>query len=131
MSARINHAACAHATTKVARAKCRRDLAKLVTTIVAVASVVAESPIITEWNAMKSGPLELLPAIETVTIATEITRETWREFKGQPVIVLTNDDEATTRGEITGWSANMIQIKGEKTVRIPNGNIVTVVTDNA
>lgn len=133
MSARINHAECNHPSTKVARAKCRRDLAKLVTTVVAVASVVADSPIITAWNAMIEGPRELTaaPIIETVTIATEITRETWREFKGQRVIALTNDDQPTVRGEITGWSANMIQIKGEKTVRIPNDNIVTVVTDNA
>lgn len=131
MSARINHAACNHPSTKVARAKCRRELAKLVTTIVAVASVATDSPIITAWNAMIEGPLELTSGVETVTIATEITRETWREFKGQRVIVLTNDDEPTTRGEITGWSANMIQIKGDKTVRIPNDKIVTVVTDNA
>lgn len=131
MSARINHAACNHPSTKVARAKCRRELAKLVTTVVAVASVATDSPIITAWNAMVEGPLELTSGVETVTIATEITRETWREFKGQRVIVLTNDDEPTTRGEITGWSANMIQIKGDKTVRIPNDKIVTVVTDNA
>jgi len=135
MSARISHAACDHAATKVARAACRRRLAKLVTTIVAVASVAAESPIITEWNAMKSGPLELTaaPIFETVTIADEVTRENWREFKNHPVIVLTNDDEPTTRGSITGWSANLVQIKSDagKTVRIPAGNVVTVVTDNA
>ena len=134
MSAKnFSHAACDHASTKVARAKCPREMARSIAALVSVATVVTESPIITAWNSMKTGPLELLPAAEVVTIAEEITRENWREFKNQPVIVLTNDDEPTTRGSITGWSANLVQIKSDagKTKRIPVGNVVTVVTDRA
>lgn len=130
MSKNFSHAACTHPSTKVARAKCRREMAR---SIAAVLPQI-ESPIITAWNAMKAGPLELTAApVETVTIAEEITRENWREFKNHPVIVLTNDDEPTTRGSITGWSANLVQIKSDagKTKRIPVGNVVTVVTDNA
>ena len=120
MSARISHAACAHATTKVARAKCRRDLAKLVTTIVAVASIAAESPIITEWNAMKSGPLELLPA----AVKTAVTSENWREFKGQTVAV--EFYGLTRHAEITGWSAKNIQLKiAGKTQRFPAEHVLS------
>lgn len=129
MSKNFSHAACTHPSTKVARAKCRREMARSIASL--LPSI--ESPIITAWESMKSGPLELLPAAEVVTIAEEITRENWREFKNQPVIVLTNDDEPTTRGSITGWSANLVQIKSDagKTKRIPVGNVVTVVTDRA
>lgn len=128
MNARFSHANCSHANTKVARNKCRRDLAK------------AKLMIINAANALVNGPkmLTAAPALpvetitETITIAEEITRENWREFKTQRVIVLTNDDEATTRGMITGWSPKLVQVKtDEKTVRIPAGNVVTVVTDNA
>jgi hypothetical protein len=133
MSAKnFSHAACNHPATKVARAKCRRQMAASVAVLVAT---VTDSPIITAWNAMKTGPLELTaaPIVEEITIADEVTRENWREYKNRPVIVLTNDDEPTTRGSITGWSANLVQIKSDtgKTVRIPAGNVVTVVTDNA
>ena len=115
MSKNLSHAACNHPSTKVARAKCRRELAKLVTTVVAVASVVTpESPIITAWNSMKTGPLELLPA----PARTDVTAENWREFKGETVSIDLIGE--TIEGEITGWSAKNVQIKVEgKTVRHP------------
>lgn len=128
--ARISHAACSHASTKVARAACRRAMKKATPSI--------PNPILAAVEAALAGPKMLTAGvsdtiIETVTIAEEVTRENWREFKNRPVIVLTNDDEPTTRGSITGWSANLVQIKSDtgKTVRIPVGNVVTVVTDNA
>lgn len=128
MNARFSHANCSHANTKVARNTCRRHLAK------------ARNAIIDAANALVNGPkmLTAAPALpvesitEALTIAEEITRENWREFKNARVIVLTNDDEPTTRGMITGWSVKLVQIKtDEKTVRIPADNVVTVVTDNA
>ncbi|QEQ93673.1 hypothetical protein SEA_ZUKO_95 [Streptomyces phage Zuko] len=114
MSKNFSHAACDHASTKVARAKCRREMARSVAALVAVASVVTDSPIITAWESMKTGPLELLPAPSR----TEITAENWREFKGQTASVDLIGE--TVEGEITGWSAKNIQIKvAGKTVRHP------------
>jgi hypothetical protein len=111
MSKNFSHAACDHASTKVARAKCRREMAR---SIAAVLTVVSESPILTAWESMKSGPLELLPAPSR----TEITAENWREFKGQTASVDLIGE--TVEGEITGWSAKNIQIKAAgKTVRHP------------
>jgi len=124
MSARINHAACQHPSTKVARAACRRALAKAAATIVAVATV-TESPIITEWNAMKSGPLELTAAVPAVVV----TRENWREYKGELVTLSVADAENALNVMITGWSENLIQYKVEgagKLVRLPAGRIESV-----
>lgn len=115
MSAKnFSHAACDHASTKVARAKCRREMARSIAALVSVATVVTESPIITAWNSMKTGPLELLPA----PVRTDVTAENWREFKGQTVSVDLIGE--TIEGEITGWSAKNVQIKTDgKTVRHP------------
>jgi len=115
MSAKnFSHAACDHASTKVARAKCRREMARSIAALVSVATVVTESPIITAWNSMKTGPLELLPA----PVSTDVTAENWREFKGQTVSVDLIGE--TIEGEITGWSAKNVQIKTDgKTVRHP------------
>ena len=115
MSAKnFSHAACDHASTKVARAKCRREMARSIAARVSVATVVTESPIITAWNSMKTGPLELLPA----PVRTDVTAENWREFKGQTVSVDLIGE--TIEGEITGWSAKNVQIKTDgKTVRHP------------
>lgn len=115
MSAKnFSHAACAHPSTKVARAKCRREMARSIAALVSVAAVVTDSPIITAWNSMKTGPLELLPA----PVRTDVTAENWREFKGQTVSVDLIGE--TIEGEITGWSAKNVQIKTDgKTVRHP------------
>lgn len=115
MSAKnFSHAACDHASTKVARAKCRREMARSIAALVSVATVVTDSPIITAWNSMKTGPLELLPA----PARTEITSETWRDHKGETVTVDLIGE--TIEGEITGWSAKNIQLRVEgKTVRHP------------
>lgn len=123
MSKNFSHAACQHPSTKVARAACRRQMAKLA----AAALVTVESPIITAWNEMKAGPLELT-AGEPITISAQVTRENWREFKGETVAVVTKDDEPTVRGTVTGWSANLLQIKGDKLVRIPVENVEGVFT---
>lgn len=115
----FSHAACSHPSTKVARAACRRSMKKALPTI--------ESPIITAWNTMKAGPLELTAA-PAITISVQVTRENWREFKGEPVAVMTKDDEATVRGTVTGWSEKLVQVKGEKVVRIPVENVEGVFT---
>jgi hypothetical protein len=127
MNARFSHANCSHANTKVARNKCRRNLAKARNMILAAVEAELNGPKM--LCAAPALPVETVA--ETITLAETITRETWRSFKGRSVIALTNDDEATTRGEITGWSPKLLQIKtAEKTVRIPVANVVTVVTDN-
>lgn len=125
MSKNLSHAACNHPSTKVARAKCRRELARLVTTVVAVASIATDSPIITAWESMKSGPLELLAA----PARTAVTSENWREFKGQSVTV--DFYGVTSVGEITGWSEKNIQIKStdemgkSKTQRFPSAHVLS------
>jgi hypothetical protein len=129
MNARFSHANCSHANTKVARNKCRRDLAKARNIIIAAADALINGPkMLTAAPAVSTDTI-----IETITIAEEITRENWREFKNSPVVVLTNDDEPTIRGSVTGWSPKLVQIKSDagKTVRIPSENVVTIVTDRA
>jgi hypothetical protein len=145
---RLSHAACQHPSTKVARAKCRRDLAKMVTTVVAVATV--SSPMLTT-------PLMLMPApaplsrteyctrcdAEFETIAPEsldidpvcyactshgvsVTRENWREFKGETVTI--EADTFVIEAMITGWSEKILQYKTVegKTVRLAVDRIVSV-----
>lgn len=60
MSKNFSHANCEHASTKVARAKCRRDRAKLfadaMESVTAVAEVIIPNPIMDEVNAMINGP---------------------------------------------------------------------------
>lgn len=123
--ARISHAACQHPTTKVARAKCRRDMKKAtIATVVSTAfEIVPKSPIITAWDAMKTGPLELTAAPIVATV--EVTRENWREFKGQTVTA-TLTGERVIEGTVTGWSEKLLQIKGEKLVRIPVAEVESV-----
>ena len=64
--ARFSHANCSHASTKVARAACRRAMKK----VVSIPAI--ESPIITAWNAMKGGPLELT-AGKPVRVSFDVT----------------------------------------------------------
>ncbi len=60
MSQRFSHANCAHASSKVARAKCRRDRAKIfteaLTAVTTVPEVIIPNPIMDEFNAMIDGP---------------------------------------------------------------------------
>ncbi len=129
MSARFSHAACAHPSTKVARAACRRAMRKAIPAI--------ESPIITAWNTMKAGPLELTaaPVAETiaVVIATEVTRENWRDHKNDTVrVMISDDEEPTLDGKITGWSPKLLQLKtADKTVRVPADSVAYVAVINA
>lgn len=117
MSKNFSHAACQHASTKVARAKCRREMAR---SIAAVLTVVSESPIITAWESMKSGPLELTAA----PVRTVVTADNWREYKGQTVAV--DFYGVTDLAEITGWSEKNIQIKvNGKTKRYPAEHVLS------
>lgn len=121
MSAKnFSHAACDHASTKVARAKCRRQMAAAAL----VVAVVTDSPIITAWNEMKAGPLELTAAPVKTASAT-VTRENWREYKGETVTA-TLTGERVIEGTVTGWSEKLVQIKGEKLVRVPVAEIESV-----
>lgn len=119
-SKNFSHAACAHPSTKVARAACRREMARALV----VATVIADSPIITAWNEMKAGPLELTAAPVAVVSAL-VTRENWREYKGETVTA-TLTGERVIEGTVTGWSEKLLQIKGEKVVRVPVAEIESV-----
>lgn len=121
-SKNFSHAACSHASTKVARAKCRREMAAAAL----VVAVVTESPIITAWNTMKEGPLELTAA-PVANVSTVVTRENWREFKGETVVA-TLTGERVVEGTVTGWSENLLQVKGEKVVRVPVAEVESVTT---
>lgn len=122
---RFSHAACLHPSTKVARAACRRAMKKA--TIASVVStafeIVPKSPIITAWDAMKSGPLELTAA--PIVPAVEVTRENWRDHKSDTVRVMIADDaETVLDGMITGWSVKLLQLKtAEKTLRVPADSV--------
>lgn len=116
--ANFSHAACSHPSTKVARAACRRDMAR------AAAAPKIESPIITAWEGMKAGPLELTAA-PVKTASAVVTRENWREYKGETVTA-TLTGERVVEGTVTGWSANLLQIKGEKLVRVPVAEVESV-----
>lgn len=148
---RLSHAACAHPSTKVARAKCRRELQRMVETVVAVASVAVAptqplmlmpAPIAltrTEFCSICSAEFETIApesfdidpvchrhTLEEATDAPIVTRENWREFKGQSVTIVAK--AFTVVAEITGWSANNLQYKTDegKTVRRPLSMIVSV-----
>lgn len=134
MSARFSHANCAHPSTKVARAACRRAMKKA--TIASVVStafeIVPKSPIITAWESMINGPRELEMAPIVVTPAQQVTSENWREFSTATVRALLNDDDETTvSGTLTGWGSKLVQIKTEeKLVRIPAGDVAYVAVIN-
>lgn len=149
---RLSHADCAHPSTKVARAKCRRQLQKMVETVVAVASVVVapSAPLMlmpapvalsrveycsictTEFDTIADENIEIDPVCHvcsTITIADVheiVTRENWREYKGRTVCI--NADTFEIQAEITGWSAQNIQYRTDegKTVRQPATKIMSV-----
>lgn len=130
MSARFSHAACAHPSTKVARAACRRQMAKLITAVFdAVVIAPAESEILKSWYEMKAGPLELTaaPTAAPAAVSFDVTRENWRDVKTMISTVSLNDGEIV-KGNITGWSANLLQIKVDgKLRRIPAANVLSVI----
>jgi hypothetical protein len=104
--ARFSHADCQHPSTKVARAACRRTLAKTAANMLAT---------------VDAAPVETPAPVESVTV----TRENWREFKGQTITAILTG-ERVVEGNVTGWSANLLQVKGEKVVRIPVAEIESV-----
>lgn len=151
---RLSHADCAHPSTKVARAKCRRRLQKMASTIVAVASIVPAAPLMlmpapialsrTEYCTICAAEFETIApesydvdpichrhTLEEATDVRVVTRENWREFKGQSVIVCASDADGAVDydAQITGWSDKLIQFKSNgKTVRVPSERVVTVTT---
>jgi hypothetical protein len=63
MTVRFSHAECSHESTKVARAKCRRDRAKFAAILAEEIETTIPNPIMDEVNAMINGPkmLEMGP----------------------------------------------------------------------
>lgn len=125
MSARFSHAACAHPSTKVARAACRRSMKKFAAALAEIIETPAPtitSPIITAWDSMINGPREL-----TAAPAKIITRENWRDVKGQTAVIVT--PVGAVAGKITGWGPNLLQYKNDETgklVRIPVDEVASV-----
>lgn len=135
----FSHAACEHPSTKAARAKCRKEMrgeavAASTPKPVAVTPTkkkdprkvaAAPKPAAVETPADETTP-ESAPAMQAETAPaaepTEVTRETWREFKDQRVTVhVVGVEEPFSNLELTGWSIKLIQFKDAegKSHRLP------------
>lgn len=127
MNQPISHAHCDHASSKAARAKCRRNRGKfndLFADMAAEALTLAEEPTLTgtELDAAYDGLITAADDLVAKMEADEkfepiaVTRETWRDFKGLPLRIATQlDDEKqsvhTEGAEITAWGAQWITYK--------------------
>ncbi|MFE2646069.1 hypothetical protein ACFXDO_26390 [Streptomyces nigra] len=128
---RFSHAACEHPSTKAARAKCRKEMRAAATGEVAsTPKPVAVTPTKKKDPrkvAAKPAADETAPAAEP----TEVTRETWREFKDQRVTVhVVGVEEPFSNLELTGWSIKLIQFKDAegKSHRLPVTTVEKVTT---
>src|SRR3546814_6047541 len=70
-----SHAECSHASSKTARAKCRRDRAKMADAFSSVAA---------EFGNVQMGTAEVV-APEPVFEPVKVTAENWRDFRETPV----------------------------------------------
>lgn len=130
---RFSHAQCEHPSTKAARAKCRKEMRAAATGEVAsTPKPVAVTPtkknprkaaapvVAVEPPADASAPAADAEKVETAPAAelTEVTRETWREFKDQRVTVhVVGVEEPFTNLELIGWSIRLIQFKDAEASR--------------
>src|SRR3546814_5077971 len=91
MSKIQSHAECSHASSKTARAKCRRDRAKMADAFSSVAA---------EFGNVQMGTAEVV-APEPVFEPVKVTAENWRDFRETPVriAVRLTDDEESERSE--------------------------------
>ncbi|MEU9067339.1 hypothetical protein AB0D60_10670 [Streptomyces sp. NPDC048306] len=146
---RFSHAACDHASTKAARAKCRKEMRGE-----AVASTVAAPKPVAVTPTKKKDPRKVAAAPKPAAVVTvetptadesapaqpktpapaepqEVTRETWRDFKDQRVTVhVVGVEEPFTNLELTGWSIKLIQFKDAegKSHRLPVTTVEKVTT---
>lgn len=105
---RFSHAACTHPSTKAGRAGCRKAMR---------AAALGESA--AKPTAQKAGvaqaetdPTTAPEKTETAPAAgpVEITRETWKEHKGQAASVYVKGvDEPFAAQGVTGWSIKFLQ----------------------
>lgn len=133
---RFSHAACDHASTKAARAACRKQMrGEAVASTVTAPKPVAVTPAKKDPRKVAAKPAapvetpadETAPAAEPIETAPaadlqEVTRETWREFKEQRVTVhVVGVEEPFSNLELTGWSIKLIQFKDAdgKSHRLP------------
>lgn len=120
--ANFSHANCTHPSTKVARAKCRREMKK------ATPAPTFTNPILAAVEAAMNGPKMLMPAPARVHVSVNalvLRRENWKDYKGRGVTVRFTDGDVIA-SELTGWSERNIQFKDEngKTVRRPVADLI-------
>lgn len=152
---RFSHAVCAHPSTKVARAKCRREMSRAVTVETVAAAALVATPLMlmpapaaltrtetcslcpAEFETIAPESFDIDPVchrhtLEEATDVRVVTRETWREFKSTPGVIVTTHDAETAETsylnvQLTGWSDKLIQFKHYgKTLRIPVAQLVSV-----
>lgn len=103
MSKIQSHAECAHASSKSARAKCRRDRAKMADAFSSLAS---------EFGNVQIGTAPVVEP-EPVFEPVRVTAENWRDFRETRVRIavrLTDDEESEVASgvHITGWGKQWI-----------------------
>lgn len=106
MSKIQSHAECSHASSKTARAKCRRDRAKMAD---------AFSSLATEFGNVQIGTAEVVVP-EPVFEPVRVTAENWREHKEDRVRIavrLIDDEESEVASgvTITGWGKQWINYR--------------------
>lgn len=137
---RFSHAACDHASTKAARAKCRKEMrgeavAAVTPKPVAVTPTKKKDPrkaaapvVAVETPAegvSTTHPVETAPAAEPV----EINSDTWRDHKDKAASVYINGVAEPFAAQcITGWSIKFLQFTDSegKRQRIPASTVERV-----
>ncbi|MER6325794.1 hypothetical protein [Streptomyces coelicoflavus] len=142
---RFSHAACDHASTKAARAKCRKEMrgeavASTVTAPKPVAVTptkkkdprkVAAAPVVAVETAPESAPTADAEKVEKPAAAgpVEITPDTWRDHKDKAASVYINGVAEPFAAQcITGWSIKFLQFTDSegKRQRIPASTVERV-----
>ncbi|MEV4879323.1 hypothetical protein OHB31_18745 [Streptomyces microflavus] len=145
---RFSHAACDHASTKAARAKCRKEMrGEAVASAASTPKPVAVTPTkmkdprkVAAALKVESAPAvetptadESAPAVQTETVPAaepvEITPDTWRDHKDAAALVHINGVAEPFAAQcITGWSIKFLQFTDSegKRQRIPASTVERV-----
>ncbi|MGW1398474.1 hypothetical protein ACWCRF_07280 [Streptomyces sp. NPDC002405] len=134
---RFDHSQCEHPSTKAGRAGCRkkmRDAAMGKTTESAPKAAAPKpgtakkdprkvaAPVVADETPAEGVATDDTPETAPAAEPTEVTRETWREFKEHRVTVhVVGVEEPFANLELTGWSIKLIQFKDAegKSHRLP------------
>ncbi|MFE1206805.1 hypothetical protein ACFW5V_34545 [Streptomyces sp. NPDC058762] len=135
---RFSHAACDHASTKAARAKCRKEMrgeavAASTPKPVAVTPTKKKDPrkVTAKPAAVETTPESAPAQPETPAAAgpVEITPDTWRDHKDKAALVHINGVAEPFAAQcITGWSIKFLQFTDSegKRQRIPASTVERV-----